>query len=210
MNLTRRWGLWTAGLLAIVANVLSVIQFGFANAWLYGLVAAASVLALIWFAARNVPTFWAVRRLLAEAEAELFRLHLSPRRIIAFDRSSGVFGGMLCQRLGIAELMVLPRRAESRDGSRPREIIVGDFVQVDAEKLATEAMVFVYHLRTGGTLEAGLRSLGESGHTIPVLALYATEGAKAQWPGAIVVKTVKNGYVPNEHLPWMSSPYAHS
>lgn len=207
--MTLRWGLWTIGLLSLAANTVGIVQFGDKNPWLYIVLTIATVLAFAFFAFRNAPTFWAVRRLMSDTQAELLKRKIAPQRVIAFDRSSGTFGGMLCQRMDIAELVVLPRKAQSLGMSQPRRIIVGDSMLLDAEALSKDAVVFVYHLRTGATLEAGLAQLGVSGESVPIIALYATSGAIARWPGAIVVRTVRDGYVPNEHLPWMSEPYKH-
>jgi hypothetical protein len=202
-------GVAVIALLSVAANIVGLIEFGSANPWLYVVLVVLVAAVVVWTIASRSQTYLSIRRALSEAEKEMRRSKLNPSRLIAFDRSSAVFAGMLCQRMHIAEVLVLPRRAVQPVAGKAREIKVGDDVVFTPSQSAGDDLIFVYHLRTGSTLEAGLRALGSHGANLPILALYATAGAKAQWPGVIAVQMIRAGFVPNERFPWMSSDYKH-
>lgn len=198
-------------LLAIIGGLITVYEFSEKHPWLlyaYPLVILVGLILLVW---RRVFGYWIIRRDLDRAE-ELLRSHgIVPNLVIAFDRSSGIFAGMLAQRLGIGELLVFPRSVPpSETDAGPRRIIVGTGVRVPKLDLS-KALVFVFHLRTGATLEAGMtfmkqQHLDFKGH---VIALYATKGGSARWPKALCVHTIAQNFIPNENFPWIKGKYKH-
>ncbi len=146
--------------------------------------------------------YWTIRRQLNLVEDILKAKSIAPRAIVAFDRSSGIFAGMLAQRLSIGELLVLPRSVASEDRGKPRHIMVGKGLRfnVEMKKAFANSVVFVYHLRTGATLEAGMEFLEDQqvATKSEIVALYATRGGQARWPSAITVHTIDESSVPNE------------
>jgi hypothetical protein len=200
-------------IIAVAANLLAVVQFGNQFPWTYALLALAVVAALLAPLSDRFLTYWKLRAVLSRAEQLISEQGIRPECLIAFDRSSAIYAGMLCQRLAIGEMLVLPRRAiASSIETAPRSIVVGDGVEVQySEERLAKSLVLVFHLRTGATFEAGIRVLTPPGKQFPgrVLAIYATDGAIARWPRVLCVKRIPPGYVPNDKLPWLSGPYVH-
>lgn len=199
-------------ILAVVADLIAVVQYGHTHPWLYALLVVAIVAAAIAPATDRIMALWTFRRVLSEAEGILSRRNIHPRRIIAFDRSSAIFGGMLCQRLAVSELIVLPRHATESQAVGPREIHLGEHLKVALdEKSLSESLVVVFYLRTGATLEAGLKAICPRGRRFHgnVLVLFASHGGAARWPSVCVVRTCAIGEVPNDRLPWISGDYVH-
>jgi hypothetical protein len=199
--------------IAVAANVLGVIQFGTRYPWTYALLALVVIAAIIAPLSDRFLTYWRLRDILRRAELRLSEQGIRPECLIAFDRSSAIYAGMLCQRLAIGEMLVLPRRAtEPSIETAPRIIVVGEGVEIQySEERLAKCLIVVFHLRTGATFEAGIQVLTQNGKPFPgrVLAIYATNGAIARWPRVVWVERVPPGYVPNERLPWLSGPYVH-
>lgn len=199
---------------AIIANLAAIIQFGNENKWLYVLLIV--VFICIFVAETLNPLFfiYKLRKLLAEAEQLISHIHgFRPKRVVAFDRSSAIFAGMLCQRMAIGEIISLPRFATNTNDITPRSVTVGAACTIQlSDNELKETLVLVFNLRTGSTLEAGLRALSDGRNcSFPgkILALYATDGGIALWPNVLVVRKCTPGEVPNERLPWIEGPYVH-
>lgn len=198
--------------IGIVAGLIAIYQFvqGAAYAWylIPAFIAPTAAFPLL----KTVWSLYSLKRLLRETEDVLLKQDIRPDRIIAFDRSSAVFGGMLAQRLGVEQLLSLPRVTRSSEELTPREIVVGRGVKIDLDPHDLDkSLVIVFHLRTGSTFESGINTLGSElgefkGKT---LAIYATSGAIARFPSISYVKNVKDGDSPNSRLPWISGQYIH-
>jgi hypothetical protein len=205
-------GLRLLGALAVIANAGAIYQYGSQEPWLFVacpfVVAGAVLLPLH----RRLFAFVRIRRLLTTCEACMRTEGIRSSLLIAFDRSSAIFAGMLAQRLGVSEIVALPRSASLDDTGR-RRVVVGRGITVglegpEARDLST-AVVVVFYLRTGATLDAGLAAIGGHGFPGRIVALYATEGALAQWPRVAYLHKVSPGDPPDENFPWINGPYVH-
>jgi hypothetical protein len=202
-----------AVLVGLISGLLGIYQFSQQQVWFWYVIPGILALAVFLPFARPLLTIWRLRRLLRDVEEFLNRHSIRPDRIITFDRSSAIFGGMLAQRMGVSELLSLPRSAKANEGElAPREISVGRRIQLQySEGELSNALVFVFHLRTGSTFESGLKALTPddgpfSGWT---MSLFATEGAKAKFPGVLNFRSVRDGEDPNANFPWISGKYIH-
>jgi hypothetical protein len=163
---------------------------------------------------RRLLGYWVIRRDLSLAEALLNDRGISATSVVAFDRSSGIYAGMLAQRLGIGDYLVLPRSAKNASASyAPRQVSIGHGLLLDTTSLPGDAgtLIVVFHLRTGSTLEAGMEFLRQQAinFTGTVLAIYATPGGASRWPHALCVHRTKNDTSPNENFPWIRGTYKH-
>jgi|ERR1700674_4977399 len=200
-------------ILAIIGGLITIYEFADKFPWVLYLYAPVLLIAIVLPIWRRLFGYWIIRRDLSLAEDLLRTRGITPTAIIAFDRSSAIFAGMLAQRIGIGEVLAVPRISSvTTAAGEPRRIVVGSRLKLDwGEINISRALVLVFHLRTGATLDAGMRFLKRQdvdfkGH---IIALYATKGGIARWPGALCVHTISHDFVPNENFPWMSGKYRH-
>lgn len=197
----------------LIAGGIAIYQFSQQQPWFWYVVPGVLTLSVLAPLARPLFAVWRLRKSLSELEQGLAAKSIQPKSIITFDRSSAIVGGMLAQRLGISELISLPRTVtDNEDALTPRKISVGENLelQVEPDELK-DSLVFIFQLRTGSTFEAGMKGLisGNGQFTGSTLAMYATEGAKARFPKLETLKTIKEGENPNEDFPWISGKYLH-
>ena len=199
--------------LAIVGGLITIYEFSDKHEWVVYLYAPVLVLAIILPVWRRLFGYWIIRRDLSLAEDALQERGITPNIIISFDRSSGIFAGMLAQRLGIGALLALPRTViSSQAATDPRHIVVGTGVKVEWLQIdLSKALVVVFHLRTGATLNAGMEFLKRQNLNFDgnVLALYSTKGGVAAWPKTMCVHVIGDNFVPNENFPWIRGKYRH-
>lgn len=208
----KQTSIFALSLLAIAANIVGIVQFGQEQPWLYTILVTLIVLLFISFFFARFRSFLDLKKILREAENSVRELNVMPHQLIAFDRSSAIFAGMLGQRLSIGRILVLPRSASAVSEFSPRSIIVGAGVNVALDSADLHSsLVVVFHLRTGATLEAGLKAITPvaGGSPAGILAFYASPGGLARWPNVKVVRVCRPGEAPDESLPWISGPYNH-
>lgn len=202
-----------AGLIGVAANVIAVAEFGSHHEWTYALLGFFVAATLAIPPSSKLLAYYSIRKLLKDAEDTLRKEQIQPDRLIAFDRSSAIYAGMLAQRLGISEVISLPRSARPpQTPLTPRTVVVGERFRIEYdEEYMKKSAIIVFHLRTGATLRAGLEALVPTGAAFPgrILALYASEGGIAHWRDVLYVQHVPQGKVPQDVFPWMSGAYIH-
>lgn len=200
--------------LTVVAGLIALYAFGTAHPWMfyvYPIILLSVVLMPYW---RRVFGYWIVRRDLSSAEDLLHSRGITPKTIIAFDRSSGIYAGMLAQRYAIGDYLVLPRAATKPEAaSVPRQVSVGEGLRLgeNAWRDTSNILILVFHLRTGSTLEAGMEFLKQQHIEFrgTILAIYAAAGGAARWPSVLCVHRIMNNVAPNENFPWIRGLYQH-
>ncbi len=198
--------------IAVVADIGGVIAFvkDYPTIWTYASVFSTTVvLVLYWVGTKK---YRDIRAVLKVAERIIRESGEQPELLIAFDRSSAIFASMLAQRLGIGQVLTVPRdTAPPVEIGGPRQVRVGHEAYLIGPPAVTRSAVIVFHLRTGSTLEAGLRCLESTGVRFSgnVIAIYATAGGRARFPQAVVVKEVSTSEAPNENFPWVDGRYVH-
>jgi hypothetical protein len=205
---------WTplVNALGIIGSLLVLVQLADKYQWVLYVYPAIIVTAFLLPFWSKISGYWKIRRDLALAERLLKERGIHPERIIAFDRTSGIFAGMLAQRLELGEVVLLPRtttRAPKQEGGR-RQISVGKGLALTGPGIAHwNSLVVVFHLRRGDTLEAANRFFEEQGHPFQgnILAIYATKEGRTRWPRTIAVHLINEGFVPSKVFPWIGGKY---
>jgi len=205
------WRVRSLALIAISANIIAILQLGLRSPWTWVLVV--SILAVAAIAPRlgGYTVYWRIRRILRKTEDTLKANGIKPDSIVTFDRSSAIFGAMLARRLSIGRLVAVPTEAAASTGNGPRNLIVGAGLKLMMDPdVLRQPILLLFHFRTGTTLAAALQYLQAAGLTIPqqrVIALNATPGAIAVWPGVVAVETLTHGEIPNRRFPWLEADY---
>jgi len=201
-------------LVGFASGVIGIYQFVQQQPWFWYAIPGALTVLILYPFAKPFFSIWHLKKNLQSFEEFLKENSIDkPVVIIAFDRSSAIVGGMLAQRMGVGELLSLPRSTTTtNDELAPRSIFVGEKLelQLSAEDLK-KSLVFIFQLRTGSTFESGMSAILQEGERYPgsSVAMYATEGAKARFPSLKIFRTIKEGKNPNATFPWISGKYIH-
>ncbi|AXI45853.1 hypothetical protein C1J03_07285 [Sulfitobacter sp. SK012] len=202
-----------AVLVGLIAGGIAIYQFSQQQPWFWYVIPGVLTLSLFLPLATPLLSVWQLRKSLYDMEKFISENAIRPKLIITFDRSSAIVGGMLAQRMGISELLALPRStSETDDELSQRRISVGKNLELLLQPDELEhSLVFIFQLRTGSTFEAGMKSLLAGNNKFPgaSVAMYVTEGAKARFPKLLTLKTIKEGESPNAEFPWISGKYIH-
>jgi hypothetical protein len=204
------WLVNALALVAVAANIIGIFQLGFKSVWSYGLLAGIVLVAALAPLSHRLTAAWVLRNLLRRAEGTLRTHGVRPDIVLAFDRSSAIHAGMLCQRLSIGRLLVLPSEVDTSITVGPRKVLIGNGMALTFPTTPGRPLVLVFHLRTGTTLSAALdymEGIGLDPALTSVLALHATPGARAVWPSVMVVRDLDKGEIPNQRFPWLDGDY---
>jgi hypothetical protein len=201
-------------LIALAASLIAIYEFSDSHPWVVYAAPLAFAAIVVAIFHRRLFAYWILRRNLSRAHKLLFDEGIRPSLIVAFDRSSGIYAGMLAQRIALSSVLGLPRTFKLPSSpSKAKHIVIGEGVMLDPScDLLDNPLILVFHLRTGATLDAGLEFFRESGIQFQgrIIVIYGTRGATARWPQVLCVNTITQNVVPNEEFPWMHREYPHA